>query len=62
MMFAAIDCFRVQAGFASDVQKIDAEIGFRGLIWFFVISAWKPGRPREGEDAFERKNERGPAE
>jgi hypothetical protein len=61
-MLAAIDCLCVQASFASDVQKVDTEIGFQRLFWFLVVSAEKPARRRETENAFKRKNERGPAE
>ena len=61
-MFAAIDGLGVQTRFASDVQKVDAEIVFRGLVWFFLVGGENASWQRERQDTFERKNERGPAE
>ena len=62
MMFAAVNYFGVQARIASNVQKVDAEIGFSGLVCFFLVSSQKTSWQRESEDTFEGKNERGPAE
>lgn len=61
-MFAAVNRFGVQAGLASDVQKVDTKIVFQGLFRFLVVSAEKPARQGESQNAFKRKNERGPAE
>src|SRR2546425_10566760 len=67
-VFATENCFGVEAGFAGDVEKADAErIRRRG--WSALMS-WRVaakeggegGRARERENVFKRQNQRGTAE
>ena len=67
LVLAAKNSFRIEAGFAADVEKADSEITacrrlLRRRCRSFLSSSRKPARTRQGEHILERKDERGTAE